>query len=98
MKWASRHIEKLKEGKIVEFRPRGNSMVPLIKSGQLCKVVPVIKDVLNVGDIVLCSVGGNQYLHKITAIVGDRFQISNNQGHINGWTKSVYGLLISVSD
>lgn len=97
--WADFHIEKLKNNEIVKFRPRGNSMTPRIKSGQLCVVSPDIS-ILEVGDVVLCKVSGNQYLHLIKAIQGDRFQIGNNHGRINGWIgiSGIYGKLISVED
>lgn len=101
MSWATPYISQLKEGKTVQFRPRGNSMTGKISSGQLCTVEP-IKDFssLSKGDIVLCKVGGNQYLHLISAISGERFQISNNHGFVNGWTnaKNVFGKLIKVEN
>jgi hypothetical protein len=55
-----------------------------IESGQLCTVVPVNPDSLEVGDIVLCKVNGYQYLHLIKARQGNRFQIGNNRSRING--------------
>jgi hypothetical protein len=66
MSWATSHIAQLKEGTTVKFRPKGNSMSGKISSGQLCTVEP-IKDysTLVKGDIVLCKVSGNQYLHLI---------------------------------
>ena len=74
-------------------------MTPKIKSGQLCTVSPDIS-VLEAGDIVLCKVSGNQYLHLIKAIQGDRFQIGNNHGRINGWISigGIYGKLILVEN
>ena len=56
-----------------------------IDSGQLCTVDPVDPATLEVGDIVLCKVKGNEYLHIVKAIQGGRFQIGNNRGLINGW-------------
>lgn len=85
MGWATRHIERLKTGVTVQFRPRGNSMQGKIESGQLCTVEPIANEDLKVGDIVLCKVNGEQYLHLIKAIQGSRFQIGNNRGLINGW-------------
>ena len=41
MAWATAHIEKLKAGQTVQFRPRGHSMTPKIKSGELCTVEPI---------------------------------------------------------
>lgn len=95
MSWATQHIEKLAKGQTVKFRPHGNSMKPKINSGDLCTVAPNISD-LKKGDVVLCKVNGSQYLHLINAIDGDRYQICNNQGHINGWTRQIYGKLIQV--
>jgi hypothetical protein len=45
---------------------------------------------------VLCKVGGAEYLHIVKAIQGGRCQIGNNKGHINGWTRAVFGRLLSV--
>src|SRR4051812_767798 len=85
MGWASAHIEQLKAGREVSFRPRGQSMAGRIESGQRCTVVPVAVAELAVGDIVLCRVGGSEYLHLVKAIRDGRFQIGNNRGRINGW-------------
>ena len=87
MGWAAFHIERLKRGETVSFRPRGHSMRGKIESGQLCtvEVEPVDAETLEVGDIVLCKVRGAQYLHLIKAIRGEQFQIGNNRGGINGW-------------
>ena len=54
MGWASHHIEQLRAGQTVSFRPRGNSMTGRIESGQLCTVAPVDPVTLEVGDVVLC--------------------------------------------
>lgn len=99
MGWATSYIEKLLEGESVEFRPKGNSMQPRIESGQLCKVEPLGETLPAVGDIVLCKVKGKQYLHLVTAIKGDQFQISNNKNFVNGWitSNSIFGRLVSVS-
>jgi len=98
MGWATAYIAKLKEGEVVSFRPRGNSMSGRIESGQLCTVEPVDSESLSVGDIVLCKVNGSEYLHLIKAIQGARFQIGNNRGRINGWVSanSIYGRCIKV--
>lgn len=75
-------------------------MGPKIRSGQLCTVAPVDVGELDVGDIVLCKVRGAEYLHLIKAIDGERFQIGNNRGHINGWisANAIFGKLVSVED
>ncbi|WP_339733479.1 hypothetical protein [uncultured Gimesia sp.] len=70
-----------------------------IDSGQLCTVAPVKVEDLEKGDIVLCKVNGNDYLHLIKAIQGKRYQIGNNIGRINGWITfhSIYGRLVKVA-
>ncbi|MCB9644680.1 MAG: hypothetical protein H6728_16520 [Myxococcales bacterium] len=100
MSWATPYIARLQQGETVSFRPRGNSMQPKIRSGQLCTVAPVEASALSVGDIVLCKVRGAQYLHLVKAIRGDQFQIGNNKGHINGWISpnAIYGRLLSIED
>lgn len=69
-----------------------------IESGQLCTVEPVLPETLEAGDVVLCKVNGRQYLHLVKAIQGDRFQIGNNRGRINGWVNanSIFGKCIRV--
>lgn len=90
------YVEKLCSGDPVEFRPRGHSMQPRIESGQLVRLEPTTSIV--VGDIVLARVKGKLWLHLVSAIDGDRVQISNNKGHVNGWTSRarVYGTCVSV--
>jgi peptidase S24-like protein len=99
MGWATGHIDKLRRGEVVKFRPRGNSMSPRIKSGDLCTVEPIASaSSIRVGDIVLCKVQGAEYLHFVKAIQGRRFQIGNNRGGINGWigANGIFGKLASV--
>lgn len=97
MGWATHFIQSLAAGNTVTFRPRGNSMSGKIESGQLCTVAP-ITSTLCVGDIVLCKVRGNEYLHLIKAIRGDQFQIGNNRGLINGWVtaNSIFGKCVRI--
>lgn len=100
MSWATRYIEKLLRGESVQFRPRGNSMSGKIESGQLVTIVPLGDRVPRVGEIVLCKVNGVQYLHLVKAVSGERFQIGNNRGRINGWTsrKNIFGVCSDISN
>ena len=100
MGWATGHIAKLKAGEVVSFRPRGNSMRPIINSGQLCTVEPIDFSALEIGDVVLCKVHGNQYLHIVRAMQGKRYQISNGKGRVNGWVgqNGIFGKLMKVED
>jgi len=100
MSWATHYIEILKKGETVQFRPRGNSMKGKIASGQLVTIEPLTGKELKKGNIVLCKVNGTQYLHLIKAIQGDRYQIGNNIGRINGWINinSIFGICTQVCD
>lgn len=74
-------------------------MTPRIRSGQEVELAPVSDpSTLRTGEIVLVRVGGSIYLHLIRALDGDRVQIANNHGRVNGWTSraSVYGRVIRI--
>lgn len=99
MGWVLHYIQKLKTGEVVSFRPRGNSMAGKIESGQLVTVEPIKDDsILEKGDIVLCKVKGNEYLHLIKAVKGERYLIGNNKGGENGWIgrNSIFGKCIKI--
>lgn len=87
-------VIQLQAGKSIRLRPRGNSMTPIIKSGETVTLVPFDGE-LQKNDVVLAKVKGRLYLHKVSAIQGNRVQISNNHGHVNGWTtkEKIYGKL-----
>jgi hypothetical protein len=90
-------LEKLQKGETFVTKEKGNSMNPLIKSGQPHKLAPITWDKTEVGDIVYCKVGGNFYTHLVKAKNDQKgCQIGNNKGGINGWTKNVYGKVIEV--
>ena len=80
----SHYIRELQAGHYVLMYPRGGSMRGRIESGQRCRVDPV-SGPLEVGQIVLCTVKGRHYLHLVKAVQGERVQIGNNLGRINGW-------------
>lgn len=85
----------LRDGRTVTFRPVGTSMTPRIQSRQEVTVRPCNGDALKVGDVAFARVAGVLRLHLVTAVdpVKRRVQISNNHGHVNGWTgfDKVYG-------
>ena len=92
-----RAIAELNQGNEANFKVFGNSMPPKIKS----KSVLTFKQTndYQVGDAVFCRVKGNPIdAHLITQIDGKgRYLISNNHGHDNGWTKTIYGRVIKVN-
>lgn len=100
MGWADTHVTALVAGKTVSFRPTGSSMTGKVASGQLCTLAPVTPSTeLSIGDVVLCRVNAAIYLHLIKAIQGDRYQIGNNRGRVNGWTSrsKIFGRLIALA-
>ena len=81
------------------LKPHGNSMTPMIRSGQRIVLSPVDLSEVRVGDAVLAKVKGRFFVHKVTAIGDDgRFQISNNHGHVNGWTRQVFGRVTEIGE
>jgi phage repressor protein C with HTH and peptisase S24 domain len=96
MSWYKNVLEKLQDGKEVQFRPHGNSMTPKVKSGDLVTLIPVTIEELVKEDIAFAKVNGYYYLHLVTAVKDGQVQISNNHGHVNGWTRKVFGKLTKV--
>lgn len=95
-------LKTLLEKGEVAWKPHGNSMAPRIDSGDQVVVKQVDPKLLKVGDIVYAKVKGSYYLHLLSAIdeSQDRYQISNNHGHVNGWVTSdkVYGVCVKVKE
>ena len=90
-------LEKLQNGETFVTSEKGNSMTPLIKSGQNHKLEPCTWDNAEVDDIVYCKVHGVFYTHLVKAKNNEKgCQIGNNHGYINGWSKQVYGKVIEI--
>lgn len=89
--------QHLREGETCVVVGYGQSMTPILKSGQAVVCEPVTeKTPLSKNDIVLVKVAGHFYLHKISAIKnGNSYQISNNHGHVNGWVSrnQIFGIV-----
>lgn len=90
-------LERLLNGETFTTSEKGNSMVPLIKSGQEHELAPITWDQAEIGDIVYCKVRGNYYTHLVKAKdLQKGLLIGNNRGNINGWTKMVYGKVVRI--
>lgn len=113
MGWADAYIKDLLAEKVVSFRPYGNSMLPLVKSGALVTCAPTRGELgMSIGhhDIVLCEVNGKQYLHQIKMARGDarrgisnismEYLIARADGTENGWITQdfIYGKLIAIDE
>ena len=91
--------EHLKAGEVCKIIGFGQSMTPILKSGQPVIVAPLTDSTeLKKNDIVFCKVNGHYYLHKISAVKGKTYQISNNHGHVNGTVSrnSIYGKVVEI--
>lgn len=90
----ARVVEDLAQGPVT-FKAKGGSMTPLVMDGAVVTVVPTGGREVKRGDIVLARVGGQLYLHLVSAADKNRVQISNNHGRVNGWTQrsKVYGVM-----
>ena len=90
-------LERLQNGETFTTSEKGNSMVPLIHSGQDHILSPASVDDVEVGDIVYCKVDGKFYTHLVKATDPNKgCLIGNNRGRINGWTKNVFGKVTEV--
>ncbi len=89
-------LERLEKGETFVTSEKGNSMSPLIKSGQDHKLAPVKLEDVSVGDIVYCKVKSSYYTHLVKGKGERGVLIGNNKGGINGWTKNVYGKVIEI--
>jgi hypothetical protein len=98
--WADRAIAELREGRETTIRPVGGSMRPLVMSGARVRLAPLGDQPPRPGEIVLVRVKGSVYLHLVKAVDGERVQIGNNRGGINGWTgrTSVYGRAVAIDN
>ena len=96
-------LEALQNGETVTIRPRGNSMRPRIVSKAKVTLAPFDpENPPQKGDVVLCRVKGNTYCHLVAATRGQgetlEWQISNNKGRVNGWTRTIYGVVTDVDN
>ena len=90
-------LDRLLKGETFLTSEKGNSMTPLIMSGQQHRLAPAKWEDVSVGDIVYCKVNGYFYTHLVKAKNNERgCQIGNNKGKINGWTKQIFGKVIEV--
>jgi translation initiation factor IF-1 len=98
--WVNEAINELKQNRSVQVQPFGGSMRGRIESGQLVTLSPVNLQSLMENDVVLVRWQSNYLLHVINSVEGDRVQIGNNLGKINGWVNrsDVIGRVTDVID
>jgi len=90
-------LKRLQDGETFITNEKGNSMAPLIKSGQKHELAPAKWEDCKKGNIVYCKVRGRFYTHLVKAKNDDKgLLIGNNKGRTNGWTKLVYGIVKQI--
>ena len=75
-------LERLDEGKVIQFTPQGISMLPFIQGGR-DKVRIQKEEKIEVGDIVLVPHGGRLILHRVYAMEGTKL-ILMGDGNLKG--------------
>lgn len=88
--------QELESAGVGKMKCFGNSMLPILKSGSLLTFIKAVE--YHIGDIVFCKVKG-RYIdaHKVIKTDTQKgFLIANNHGYENGWTKTVYGKVVSA--
>ena len=90
--------QRLIAGETIKIKTAGNSMSGKIENGSFVTIEPIGDRVLKKRDVVLSKVNGNLYLHLISGTRKGSYQISNNHGHVNGWTskKNIFGIVIRI--
>jgi len=95
--WMKNIAYRLQKGETVTFHPRGHSMTGIVNDGDRVTLIP--SSTAEVGDVVLCKVKGIYRLHKVGAIDSKgRYRIENAKGHVNGWTKQIFGVVTSIGE
>jgi hypothetical protein len=89
-------LDRLKAGESFYTSEKGNSMTPIIASGQMHKLSPAKLNEVQVGDIVYAKIHGHFYTHLVKAKGNRGCLIGNNKGGINGWTKQIFGKVVEI--
>jgi hypothetical protein len=94
-------VEMLKNGITIARFEFGDSMSPVLVSGEYCIVEP-IKELeginnIGIGDAVLCKVGDHLMTHMVlmisdSAYDGTKYLIGNTWMQYYGWTDTIYGI------
>ena len=92
--------QRLLGGEICVVVGFGQSMTPILKSGQPVLVEPIDPETeIRKNDIVMCKVRGHYYLHLVWAKKGeDSYLIGNNHGHANGTIsrRNIFGVVVKI--
>jgi hypothetical protein len=97
--------DMLKSGKNAAYRSSGNSLLPRVRSNDICEYEPVTRDdQVSKTDIVFCQIRERYWAHLVLRKEWRAYStggfyayaISNMKGRENGWTtiNKIYGRLV----
>ena len=86
-------VKTLKNGEMIARFEFGDSMRPILVSGQYARLSP-IHDVPHIGDAVLCCVNGYWMTHMVWNVnyATKYCLIGTSQGDMYGWTNEVLAI------
>ena len=91
-------LEHILMGEEVARFEFGDSMMPILESGQYCKLIPIKnEDEVKVGDAVFCNLNGYLMTHMVlmksnSSYGKPKFLISSSGLSVYGWTEKVYAI------
>lgn len=91
-------IESLKNNELVMHYEYGDSLSPLLNSGEYALIKPCKPIEVKRGDCVFCEVQGVLMVHQVWEISDAShtnelwFKIGSSMNTIYGWTKKIYGI------
>lgn len=90
-------LNALLQGDSVARFEYGDSMKPILVSGEYCILSPIDVEDVKVGDAVFCKVNGYLMTHMVWMISnssanGRQFLIGSSGGQLYGWTTEVYAI------
>jgi len=103
-------FKALQNGETVMHWESGNSMFPILKNREYCKIIPANKDEIRPGMPVFCKflyrteegfTASLYMVHRCTEIYNRDgelyFKIEGTNGTLFGWTPDVYGIAESTN-
>ena len=91
---------RLMNGETVYHWEEGDSMTPILRDREYCRIIPLDDQKVRIGDAVFCDFDGDCkfMVHMVTMISDNRYdgkryyQIGSTNGMIFGWTSTIYGI------
>lgn len=94
-------IKALKNGERITRFEFGESMSPILLSGEYAVITPIGEEMpkINIGNALFCNVNGIPMIHAVKDIDNEKgFLIGTTQGDILGYTTVLYGIAQSWKD